>query len=53
MADENGKVSEQAFMEYMRAEFGSFNKDEEGRVDVRKVANHSSSRPVTFSAVGR
>ena len=53
MADENGKVSEQAFMEYMRAEFGSFNKDEEGRVDVRKVANHSSNRPVTFSAVGR
>jgi hypothetical protein len=53
MADENGKVSEAAFMKYMQAEFKRLNKDEQGKVDVLEVTDHPSRRPVTFSAVGR
>jgi len=53
MADENGKVSEQAFMSYMQAEFRRLNKDERGEVDVLQITNHPSNRPVSFLAVGR
>lgn len=52
MADDNGKVSEQAFMEYMQAEFRRLKKDERGQVGVLTDA-HRQSRPVTFMAVGR
>ena len=44
IADDNGKVSEQAFIEYMQAEFGRFKKDERGQVDALKVARRSASR---------
>lgn len=52
MADKKGKVSEQAFMRYMQAEFGRLKKDEDGQIDVPKVT-YPPSRPVTFSALGR
>ena len=52
IADDNGRVSEQAFIEYMQAKFGRFKKDERGQVDVLTVARQHS-RPVTFMALGK
>jgi hypothetical protein len=53
MADETGKVSEEAFMKYMQAEFKRLKKDEQGKVDVLEFTDRQSHRPATFSAVGR
>lgn len=53
MADETGKVSEEAFMKYMQTEFKRLKKDEQGKVDVLEFTDHPSRRPATFSAVGR
>jgi hypothetical protein len=52
MADDNGKVSEQAFMEHMQAEFRRLKKDERGQVDALRNTRRQS-RPVTFMAVGK
>jgi hypothetical protein len=52
IADENGKVSEEAFMNYMLAEFRELNKDERGQVNALELTNRPR-RSVTFSSFGK
>lgn len=52
MADKDGKVSEEAFMRYVQAEFRRLKKDEQGRVDVLEVSD-PPARTVNFSAAGK
>jgi len=50
--DKNGKVSEEAFMKYMQAEFKKLKKDESGVVD-SKEGTRPLGEMTTFSAAGK
>jgi hypothetical protein len=50
--DNNGRVSEQAFLNYMKAEFERLDTKKEGVLDVRDLTR-PGERPVTFSYAGK
>lgn len=50
--DKNGKISEQEFMNFMKAEFKRLDKDKSGELDVKEL-KESQFRPRSFTAVGK
>ncbi len=50
--DRNGKVSEQEFMNFMRAEFKRLDKDNSGELDVREL-RRSQIRASRFTSAGK
>jgi Ca2+-binding EF-hand superfamily protein len=50
--DKNGKVSEQEFMRFMKAEFKRLDKDQSGELDVKEL-KESKIRSSTFMDAGK
>jgi Ca2+-binding EF-hand superfamily protein len=50
--DKNGKVSEQEFMKFMKAEFKRLDKDRSGELDVKELSQ-SQIRSSTFMDAGK
>ena len=50
--DKNGKVSEQEFMRFMKAEFKRLDKDKSGELDVKELSE-SQIRSSTFMDAGK
>ena len=50
--DKNGKVSEQEFMKFMKAEFKRLDKDKSGELDVKELSQ-SQIRSSTFMDAGK
>lgn len=50
--DKNGMISEQAFLNYMKAEFERLDAKKDGVLNVRELTR-PVQRPVTFSSVGK
>ena len=50
--DKNGKISKQAWMKFIEAEFNRLDKDESGELDVRELLE-SQSRIRPFASVGK
>jgi hypothetical protein len=50
--DKNGKVSEQEFMKFMKAEFKRLDKDKSGELDVKELSE-SQIRSSTFMDAGK
>jgi hypothetical protein len=51
--DKNGKVSEQEFMRFMKAEFKRLDKDKSGELDVKELKESQIRPSVTFMAGGK
>jgi EF hand len=51
--DKNGKVSEQEFMRFMKAEFKRLDKDKSGELDVKELKESQIRSSVTFMAGGK
>ena len=50
--DKNGKISEQEFLNFMKAEFHRLDKDKSGELDVKELKD-SHVRVRSFTAVGK
>ena len=51
--DKNGKVSEQEFMKFMKAEFKRLDKDKSGELDVKELKESQIRSSATFMTGGK
>jgi EF hand len=51
--DKNGKVSEQEFMKFMKAEFKRLDKDKSGELDVKELKESQIRSTTTFMTGGK